>query len=83
MIIVVVGIVAMTVGDVSGRFAVRARVDAVARPAGLTGGTRLRNLLIASSRLVTGRTLVDLTINRRGFDPHRRYDPRWIVLSFL
>ena len=62
MIVAVTGIAAIAVGDVSARFAVRESVDAVARPAGLTGGTRLWNLLIASSRLVTGRTLVDLML---------------------
>ena len=62
MILAVVGTVVVTVGDVSMRFAVRSAVDAVARPVGLTGGTRLRNMLIAASRLLAGRTLVDLLL---------------------
>lgn len=53
---------AIVAGDISSRFAVRHEVTAAPRPAGLTGGTRLRNLLIASSRLATGRTLIDLGI---------------------
>ena len=62
VIAVFVAVAVITAGDVSMRFAVRSAVDAAARPVGLTGGTRLRNLLIASSRLVTGRTLVDLLL---------------------
>ena len=60
MIAMMFGIMALTIGDVSSRFALRDEVNASPRPAGLTGGTRLRNLLIASGQLVTGRTLLDL-----------------------
>lgn len=62
MIVVATGIAAIAIGDVSSRFSIRSQVNADARPAGLTGGTRLRNLLIASSRLVTGQTVVDLLV---------------------
>lgn len=62
MIVVATGVAAITVGDVGSRFAIRNQIDAKPRPAGLTGGTRLRNLLIAASRLVTGQTVIDLIV---------------------
>lgn len=62
LIVVATGIAAMTLADVGSRFAISQQIDTQARPAGLTGGTRLRNLLIASSRLATGQTLLDLML---------------------
>ena len=62
IMLVVTGIVAIIVFDISSRFAVRDQVTAVSRPDGLTGGTRLRNLLIGCGRLVTGRVMIDLMI---------------------
>ncbi|MEM9366226.1 MAG: permease [Planctomycetota bacterium] len=62
MVLAVVGIVVVTVGDVSARFATREEVTAAPRPAGLTGGTRLRNLLIASGRVVAGRMAMDVAL---------------------
>lgn len=53
---------AMAIGDVSSRFAIPIAVTSDDRPQGLTGQTRLRNLLIGSARLLTGQTLLDLTI---------------------
>jgi hypothetical protein len=53
---------AIVVGEVGGRFAFGGEVNSVPRPESLTGGTRMRNLLVASSRLVTGRTVVDLVV---------------------
>lgn len=62
MIVVATGVAAIAIGDVSSRFSIRSQVSADARPVGLTGFTRLRNLLVASSRLVTGQTVVDLVV---------------------
>ena len=62
MMIALTGLLAIVIGDVSSRFAIRREITAGARPAGLTGATRLRNMLVASSRLVTGRLLFDFTV---------------------
>ncbi|WP_197532148.1 permease [Symmachiella macrocystis] len=56
------GILAITLGDVSSRFAISSRIAAADLPAGLTGATRLRNLLIAAGRIVTSWTALDLMI---------------------
>ena len=53
---------AIIISDVSSRFAVASNITAEKPPAGLTGATRLRNLLIASCRIVTGWPLVDLMV---------------------
>ena len=62
MMVVVGGLVAIVIGDISSRFNVKDSVNSAVRPAGLTGGTRLRNLLVAASRLMTGRVLLDLVV---------------------
>lgn len=62
LIAAVTGILAVTVADVSSRFATSSQVTAGQLPAGLTGGTRLRNLLIASGRIVTGPIMLDVII---------------------
>lgn len=62
IMVVATMVLAIIVGEVSDRFAMRTEITALPRPAGLTGGTRMRNLLIASGRLVTGRTLFDLAV---------------------
>lgn len=62
MIVSVTWVLAIIISDVSSRFAVSSEITAEEPPAGLTGATRLRNLLIASGRIVTGWPMVDLLI---------------------
>ena len=62
LIVTVVGLLAITVGDVSSRFAERCRVEIEPRPRGLTGRTRIRNLFIAASHSMSGQILLDLAI---------------------
>lgn len=57
-----VTLLAIVIGNICSRFAIDNPVTAVARPAGLTGGTRIRNLLIASGRLACGPGLLDLLL---------------------
>ena len=60
MMLSVTGLVVIVVGEICSRFAVGEKFEAEPRPAGLTGGTRLKNLLIASGRHMTGRVSIDL-----------------------
>ncbi|MEM7782899.1 MAG: permease [Planctomycetota bacterium] len=53
---------AIVIGDIGLRFDERADVSAARRPAGLTGATRIRNLGIASSRLMSGRIWFDVIV---------------------
>ena len=62
VVFVAAGGLAIIASDVSSRFVVASEVNAETLPAGLTGGTRLRNLLIASTRIVTGWPLIDVMI---------------------
>ncbi|MEM9411069.1 MAG: hypothetical protein AAGA30_08145 [Planctomycetota bacterium] len=62
MMLLTTGILAIMVFDISSRFTIESEVKAVPRPQGLTGATRLRNLLIASGQLMTGRVLLDLVV---------------------
>ena len=62
MMIATVFILAIVFGEISSRFAVASPVNVEPRPAGLTGSTRIKNLLIASSRFVTGRAFFDLVL---------------------
>lgn len=62
LIVAITAILAVTITDVSSRFAISSRITAEDLPAGLTGGTRLRNLLIASGRIATGRIMLDVIL---------------------
>ncbi|WP_310821099.1 permease [Stratiformator vulcanicus] len=55
-------VVSITVCDVSSRFAVDPQPTSEPLPRGLTGGTRLWNLFIASGRIATGWTATDFAI---------------------
>lgn len=62
LIVAATGILAVLINDVSSRFSVNNEITAEKPPTGLTGGTRIRNLLIASGRTATGWPLLDLMI---------------------
>ena len=62
LIAMAASVLAIIVGDVSARFAITNKVTAEPRPAGLTGATRLRNIVVAATRIATGWPLVDLMI---------------------
>ncbi|MEM6980856.1 MAG: permease [Planctomycetota bacterium] len=62
MLIAMTVILAIAIGDVGSRFLIDHADHAAARPVGLTGPTRLRNLFVAASRLITGQSVVDLIL---------------------